>query len=356
MEAGQPIARDRRRPWLALVAPCAGRVREVLHGPRRSLARVEFAPHAAAGAPSRPQVLAGTPAEARAQLVEAGLWAGLRCRPGDGVPDLARPPARLIVVARLSDPTAPPVAELLTGDDHTILEAGVAALAVAAEAPAVFVHDGPDPLAGALPNMARRTLPRSPAMRGIGAIVTREGGATSEKPVWIVDWQEALALGRWLATGRFDGRRIWTLREPEGDRLHLVRAVIGTPVPAVLDTRPEDGGVCLAGIPFLGRAVEGLPRRADRLTLAREVPLPRRGKWTSPILPLARLERALPWHEAPAALLRALAAGDDERAEALGAGALAAEDLAAAVFLCPGGHDYPALLADFLDRLERASA
>lgn len=353
---GRPVARDRRHPWVTLVAPQRGRIREIVRGPRRSLARVEIEPLAEAAAPSGPQILADKPAAARMQLVEAGFWAGLRCRPGDGAPDPAHAPARLIVVARLSDPAAPAVAEFLGAEDRGLLETGVSTLSELAGAPATLVHDGPDPLGGALAAVKRRSLPRGGTMRGLGAIVAREGGASADAPVWIADWQEALALGRWLATGHFDGRRIWTLLSEEDDRPRLIRAVIGTPVGAVLEALSLEGRPCLAGAPLLGRAVESLPRRADRLTLVREVPVPRRPRWTGPVLPIRRLESTLPWHEAPAALLRALAAGDDARAEALGAGALAPEDVAAAAFLCPGGHDYPQLLSAFLDRLDEAMA
>jgi len=55
----------------------------------------------------------------------------------------------------------------------------------------------------------------------------------------------------------------------------------------------------------------------------------------------------------PTHLLRALAMGDVERAEALGALELDEEDLALCTYACPGKNDYGPMLRAALERLEK---
>ena len=52
-------------------------------------------------------------------------------------------------------------------------------------------------------------------------------------------------------------------------------------------------------------------------------------------------------------LLRALAVGDTDKAQALGCLELAEEDLALLSFVCPGKLDYGPLLRDALGKIEK---
>ena len=73
------------------------------------------------------------------------------------------------------------------------------------------------------------------------------------------------------------------------------------------------------------------------------------------MVPIGTHEAVMPLDILPTFLLRALLAGDIERAEALGALELDEEDLALCTYADPGKNDYAPLLRDMLHRLERES-
>ena len=71
------------------------------------------------------------------------------------------------------------------------------------------------------------------------------------------------------------------------------------------------------------------------------------------IVPIGNYERVMPMDLEPTFLLRALAAGDLERAEELGCLELDEEDLALCTFVCPGKNDYGPMLRHCLTEIEK---
>ena len=71
------------------------------------------------------------------------------------------------------------------------------------------------------------------------------------------------------------------------------------------------------------------------------------------IVPLGLYERVFPFDIPATYLLRALAAGDIERAEELGCLELDEEDLALCSFVCPGKSDFGPMLRRILEQIER---
>jgi len=73
------------------------------------------------------------------------------------------------------------------------------------------------------------------------------------------------------------------------------------------------------------------------------------------MVPIGMYEKVMPMDILPTFLLRALASGDLERAEALGCLELDEEDLALCTFVCPSKIDYGQLLRDTLTQIEKES-
>ncbi|MEX1056257.1 MAG: NADH:ubiquinone reductase (Na(+)-transporting) subunit A, partial [Natronospirillum sp.] len=71
------------------------------------------------------------------------------------------------------------------------------------------------------------------------------------------------------------------------------------------------------------------------------------------MLPLGQFEKVMPLDILPTQLLRALASGDLEQAEALGALELDEEDLALCSFVCAGKYEYGPILRDTLTTIEK---
>ena len=72
------------------------------------------------------------------------------------------------------------------------------------------------------------------------------------------------------------------------------------------------------------------------------------------IIPIGAYERVIPMDILPTFLLRALAVGDLERAEQLGALELDEEDLALCSFVDPGKADFGPMLRRSLEQIERS--
>lgn len=351
VRAGQTLVKDRRQPEIALIAPVAGRVEEICRGPHRRIESLALIPDRASPPDDTPQTLPTDPAQTRQALVRAGFWPAIRSRPFDGIASVSATPRVVVVKGFLSDPLTLPLAQLLTPEQTNDLAVALCALGTVANAPVVLMHDGDPPLMAN--GFALRRVGTLPQDRTPGTLVALHGPAAPDRPIWLLDWQDVAALGHWLRTGALPVPRLLSCRVA-GERgpPRLLIADIGTPVQDILTTFGLPESPVLAGPPELGRAAVAIGRREDRLSIVRTLPpLLRLVRRAGPVLPLPRLERTLPRHPAPVALLRAIAAGDDNTARRLGVLDLAPEDLAASALNCLSGNDYPALLAQMQDRI-----
>ncbi len=342
------VARNRARAYNGFTSPVDGVVRRVLPGPRRRLERIEIVPDKQQRAQASPVRLPEDRAGLRTALIDAGLWEGLLARPFNGVADPEIEPAAILVTGFFSDPAAPDVADILRPGDIADLEDGLRVVAALAGCGAVLAHTGANPLAGrridGLDYLPMRRAALRPDERFVGELVGRIGPARVAAPVWLMDWQEAIEIGQRLRGRAGPVRRIVAMRGA-GRPAALLNIVVGTPL---ADLAGEDGDEVLgAGHPVTARIGGAIGRHDDRISVFRHVPPPERPV-RGPIVPHPALEAALPFHPAPVALLRALAAGDHDAAAGLGALDLGPDDLALAQHICPSGRDYPALLTSAL--------
>lgn len=89
MEAGAPLLRDKNDARIKLVSPVAGTVEAIVRGARRKIERVVVAVDSAASPAQTVKTPIATDAEAVANaLMESGLWAMMRRRPYDIIPQL----------------------------------------------------------------------------------------------------------------------------------------------------------------------------------------------------------------------------------------------------------------------------
>lgn len=344
VEPRQALVRDRRHGWKCLTSPVAGVVTEIARGARRSLDRVVIA---ADGAGQQvdiaPPDLPTDATALRAALVDAGHWCGIRARPFGGIADPRAAPAAILVTGFFSDPAAPEIGGILTPDEKTALGEGLGVLSRLGDCGVTLACQDAAPVAA---SAGLRIVPSGRRGAGhLGTLVRRFGPATPERPVWLLDWQEALTIGRWqLGDAGPPTRLLWAAEATGGPT--VIRAILGTPVDMLTVPGCREHDRKWLGPPGAGRAAASVGRFDDRLS--GEPPQARRSAPGGPIIPLAQLEAALPALPAPVAFLRALAAGDVAGATGLGAYSLGPEDLTDARRVCLSGHDYPALLSDTL--------
>ena len=358
--AGQRLLSDRKRPWITVVAPVSGRVSRLEPGPRRGVSALEIEP---AGDEAAGFDIPGVPTrEGLIRLmVEAGLWAGMRARPFGRVADPARPPDALFVTAMESTPGAPDASAVI-GEFSEWFRLGLAALPVLSDGPVWLCH-APGMAVAEVEGVTARAF-GGPHPAGLaGTHIHRLHPVAHGGMVWQIAWQEVIALGCLLQTGRIWQRRVvsvWgpavaspgLVAAPLGARLHDIARGRLADVPLRLLAGGLDAGLAL---PYLRRSVvqvTALPHR----DVPRPGPLRRLMAPARPaFIPNAWDEAAAPPGVLPVALLRALASGDAGAARDLGVLGLLEEDLAALNARLGGnrgGTDYTDLLRQTLNELE----
>ena len=362
--AGQTLFVDRRRPEIAFTSPAAGIVAAIGRGHKRTLDTLvidlegdnaEFFA-ASPGALSRGGV--------RELLLKSGLWPTFRTRPFGRVPDPGAVPNSIFVTAMDTNPLAADAAVVLQSHAESF-RSGLDALIMLTDGP-IFVCQSPGP---ALADESKECIRcvrfdgRHPA--GLpGTHIHRLAPVGGSRVVWHIGYQDVIAIGHLLVTGRLWTERVVALAGPGVRDPRLVRTRLGASLDDLTEGERGDrdfrivSGSVLGGreAGFLGRyhtQVSVLPavRETARQPIltrlfgdGRNVP--------PPLIPLAAFERAMALDILPVPLLRALSVGDAETAERLGCLQLIEEDMALLSYVCASKTDYGALLRSVLDNLE----
>lgn len=123
VDIGSALLFDKETSRIKLTAPVAGEVVEINRGARR---RIEYIAISRIGLQNNVEFACdGSPASIRKALQDSGLWAMIRQRPYDIVPDADAEPRDIFVTSFDSSPLAP---DLFDNSDLPMLEAGLKAL------------------------------------------------------------------------------------------------------------------------------------------------------------------------------------------------------------------------------------
>ena len=205
--------------------------------------------------------------------------------------------------------------------------------------------------------------------------------------MWHIGYQDVIALGNFLSTGKLDVTRVVSFAGPGVKEPRLLRTRMGASVTELTEGGLKDGeirvisGSILAGhtandelFGFLGRyhnQISALAEDRERVFMGWVRPGADRFSTVRSYLsawfpgkkfdmntstngshranvPIGMMERVMPLDVMPTFLVRALMAGDIERAEQLGCLELDEEDLALCTFVSPGKEDFGVALRSML--------
>ena len=391
---GQLLFSDKNTEGVRYTSPGSGKVLAIHRGARRKFESIviglegddEESFESFSNVPGRDAV--------RSNLVESGLWTALRTRPFGRVPLPGSAPHSIFVTAIDTRP--------LAADPAAVLES----LGKGGE----FVRglEVLSRLTDGRVYLCRRPGASIPG-EGVGSVSIQEFAGphpaglpgthihfldpvSERKTVWYVNYQDVVAMGHLFLTGRLWVERVVALGGPPVQMPALVRSRIGADTDGILAGRLEEGPVrivsgsvldgrtAVSPRAFLGRyhlQVSALADRKERELLGWLRPgldkfsampvfasaLVRRRRpfafTTSsegahgPILPVGGYEKVMPLDLLPTSLLKAIAVGDLERAQALGCLEVEEEDLALCGFVCPGKNDFGPALRDVLNAMEK---
>lgn len=387
VQCGQVLFEDRKAEGVRFTAPGAGKVVAVNRGKRRVLQSVviELSADALRGAGAHVELRNHKP-DATGQalkdlLAESGLWSAIRARPFSRVPSPTESCAALFVTAIDTHPLAADPAVVLAGREKDF-ERGLTALKTLTDGKTWLCKK-----AGAkIPTVQGVEVAEFEGRHPAGLVGTHIHllePVNRSKIVWHIGYQDVVAVGALLATGKLDPTRVVAIGGPTIEKPRLLRTRLGASIDELIagELRDVDNRV-ISGSVLGGRAAMGdvfgyLGRYHSQITALREGRERVFFGWLRPgfdkysivrafasrwfgggekkenyefttstngshraMVPIGSFERVMPLDIMPTFLLRSLVKDDIERAEQLGCLELDEEDLALCSFVSPGKEDF----------------
>ncbi len=399
---GQLLFEDKKTPGVRYTSPAGGKVVAINRGAKRALESVvvelDDDEKAGRGASVEFKAFKGKdPAElsredVKVLLIESGLWTALRQRPFDKVPAPEAVPHSLFVTATDSSPLAPRVAAVMEGHGEDF-QRGLVALSKLTDGSVFVCTDESTSVQMPSGGPFRHERFSGPHPSGtVGYHIHTLDPVDRNKEVWHLGYQDVIAIGKLFHTGELSVRRVISLAGPPVKSPRLLETRLGASVDDLVEgEHSADEARVISGDVFSGRAAAGerlgyLGRYSNQISVLAEDREREFLGWLGPggnkfslvraftstlmpskkfaftttthgshraIVPIGLYEKVFPFDILPTFLVRSLAVGDIEHAEALGALELAEEDMGLCSFVCPGKIDYGVHLRDVLTTIEK---
>ncbi|MFK7830396.1 MAG: Na(+)-translocating NADH-quinone reductase subunit A [Congregibacter sp.] len=395
VKSGQLLFSCKKTDGLRYTAPASGRVSAINRGARRVLQSVVIEVDGDEsenfGQFTADAARALSADAVREQLLESGQWTALRARPFSSVPAPDQEPAAIFVTAIDTHPLAADPAVII-GPHSEAFALGLDLLA-GQTAGAVYVCTAPGadvPIGDS--GSIRKEEFAGPHPAGLaGTHIHFLLGASAERPVWTINYQDVIAIGRLFLDGHLWTERVVSLAGPQIERPRLLRTRLGVDLQALCAGEVSSGdNRFISGSVLGGRKVSGATAYLGRYHLQVSVlsegrerefmhylragvtkhssmgiylsswfglkPQPMTTSTNGSeraMVPVGNYERVMPMDILPTQLLRSLIVGDTEAAQALGCLELDEEDLALCTYVCPGKYEYGPILRDNLVRIEK---
>lgn len=382
---GSPLLIDKASGTITLTSPVDGTVKEIHRGERR---KIEFVSVEKGVCTDKADFNTSTEREQiRTTLQASGMWAMMRQRPFDIVPEAESTPRDIFVTAFDSAPLAPAILEdslapylekgleilkrLTDGYVYLGVRAGSGITSRVAE---VYEFEGPHP-AG---NVGTQIAAINPVNKG--------------ETVWTLDAETAARIGKLYTDGNLDFSTVVAITGPEAKSPHSVRTIIGASLKTLLkgavagnDTRIISGNV-LTGVKetadgflrypyhqitliqegehadeFMGWASMNprkfsvkhtFPAFLRGLTKPYDFDSRIKGGHRAMILS-GEYDKVFPMDIYPEYLLKAILAGDIDKMEKLGIYEVAPEDFALPEFVDTSKNELQKIVREGLDNLRK---
>jgi Na+-transporting NADH:ubiquinone oxidoreductase subunit A len=392
VKKGQPVFTDKKNEGVVYTAPAAGVVTAINRGKRRvfqSLVidvqgdeKVEFKKY------SQQEVVALSGDEVASHLVETGMWTAFRTRPFSKAPKVGSKPAAIFVQAMDTNPLAASTA-VVVNEQKEAFQLGLSILTKLTDGK-VWVCKAPGASIPTADGVSVEEFAGVHPAGNPGTHIHFLEPASATKVVWSVGAQDVIAIANLFTQGELDNTRVVALGGPQVKEPRLVRTVLGASLSELtLDELEAGDSRLISGSVFGGRtaiSVTGyLGRFHTQVSVLENDHSRPMLHWLRPglesfsvlniyfgkmfkgkkfnftttqngseraMMPVGQFEKVMPLDILPTQLLRAIAVGDLDSAEQLGALELDEEDLALCTYVCAGKYEYGPILRDNLTRIE----
>ena len=227
VKAGDALLIDKASGKISLVAPVSGTVKEVNRGERRHInyISIEKSGEQAPCVKQKPS----SPEEIKTALMESGLWAMMRQRPYDIVPDAESEPRDIFVT---TFDTAPLAADILRKEDAVWLEKGLDALAKLTKGKVYLdIRSGQ----GLTSKVATVTEFEGPHPAGnVGPQIAAIKPVNKGETVWTLDGATVVRIGKLCDQGILDFTVLVAVTGPMVKNPHIVKTEVGASVEGIL--------------------------------------------------------------------------------------------------------------------------
>ena len=230
---GDVLFFDKITSKISLTSPIAGVIKEINRGERR---HINFISIQKEGEQQDFKLtISQNKEEIKEILMRSGLWAMMRQRPFDIIPDIAIEPRDIFVTAF---DTAPLAGQIITSEDYSFLEKGLevlskltsgkvflnirAAQKITSSVAVVTAFEGPHPAGNVGPQIAAI----KPVNKG--------------EVVWTLDAGTVVKIGKLCSEGTVDYSTLVAVTGPEVINPHLVKTLIGSSIESILKGFVED--------------------------------------------------------------------------------------------------------------------
>ncbi|GAC29208.1 Na(+)-translocating NADH-quinone reductase subunit A [Brumicola pallidula] len=393
VKKGQLLFEDKKNPGVKFTAPAAGEVIEVNRGAKRILQSVviKLKGDDEITFPTFDDASLATAERSAISelLVESGSWTAIRTRPYSKNPAVGSTPSSIFVSAMDTNP--------LAGDPQIIIAGrkeyfafGLKVLAkltdgkvFVSKAPGADIHTG-----DAIVDVNEFAGPHPAGL--VGTHIHHLDPVGMKKFVWHVGYQDVIAIGSLLKTGKLDTTKVLSIAGPAAKSPKLVSTVLGASIDELVVDQKIDGPVrVISGSILNGTTAQGpqayVGRYHNQISLLVEDKEKKLFGWAKPgsnqhsvtraylghlspkklfnmttttngsdrsMVPIGNYERIMPLDIIPTLLLRDLLSGDSDGASSLGALELDEEDLSLCTYVCPGKYNYGPVLRECLTKIE----
>lgn len=392
VKKGQPVFSDKKNEGVIYTAPASGEVTQINRGKRRVFQSlvievkgddaVEFKKY------SR-QELASLSAEAISeQLVESGFWPAFRTRPFSKAPAIGSTPAAIFVQAIDTNPLAADPSVVIA-EQSEAFKTGLSLLTRLTNGK-VWLCKAPGASVPEADGVSVEEFAGVHPAGNPGTHIHFLEPVSASKTVWTINYQDVIAMANLFLNGTIDTRRVVALAGPQVKEPRLIRTQVGASLAELCRDELQSGdNRMISGSVFGGRGglkeTDYLGRFHSQVSVLENDHSRPMVHWLRPgldnfsvlniylgkffkgkkfsfstsqngsersMMPVGQFERIMPLDILPTQLLRALAVGDMESAEQLGALELDEEDLALCTYVCAGKYEYGPILRDNLTKIE----
>jgi len=387
---GQPLFCDKKTPKIHFTAPGSGKIVAIKRGERRAFQALVIALSDDEEEHFSPLAIDQLTAEQlEERLLTSGLWTAFRTRPYSKVPKPGTRPTAIFVTAIDSNPLAADP-QIVIAEKLTEFAVGLQAIC-RLTAGKTYLCKSPQLKADIPQGVSVHEFSGCHPAGLVGTHIHFLEKIDQQRCIWHLGYQDVIAIGHLLLTGRILTERVISLAGPGVKEPRLVRTRLGACVSELTANQLHTGeqrvisgsvlsGYCAAGADdFLGRyhnQVSVLGEDRQRQLLGWGLPgfgkfslkkvfasalLPRKplaiGTSTHgslrAMVPIGSFEKVMPLNVKATWLLRSLVTLDTDLAQQLGCLELDEEDLALCSFVCSGKMDYGKWLRQTLQKIER---